>query len=431
MQPEQLAGLAGQAPDPARQRVLAHAVEGAEHHRLAAVAHRLVARLGRVRRGQAGLLGEGQVDVARPVRLEQGRVARERGRDAHLLRAEVHVGQRGPGLGPDQAPDPRRRPEDEPGVARLVAAGPAAEGREQAAVAAVGPDREGVEPQLAERVAELAAAAAARATTWPGRGRCRRPAPAPRSAAAARGCPALEEGREPGRLEREAVVHAVLGVDLGDQRRLDPVPAGPQPLERGRVDRDAVPLHAGRGGHVAAPQQRLAERLGGVPPAGEDLRQHRRQEPRQRVHVGRAVGEQRATLLGACTARPAWRGPASPSSRRPPCRRGRATPSRPAGPSRTGPGGRSWRPGTRRTGRGRAPASASRGRGSSPARRWRSRRRTGPARRAGTAAGRARAGRATAAAPARCAARAPPCTCGSGRSPSGARNSKSRHHTSR
>ena len=57
------------------------------------------------------------------------------------------------------------------------------------------------------------------------------------------------------------------------------------------------PLHARRGGHVPAPEQRLAERDLRVALTGEDARQHARQERREGIHVALAVVEN-GPLLG-------------------------------------------------------------------------------------------------------------------------------------
>ena len=176
-------------------------------------------------------------------------------------------------------------------------------------------------------------------TPWPCRGTCRRPAPAPRSPAAATGCrsprgrrrtappgSSRPRRRRSGRRPRRS------------SRALMPGPAGPEPRERRDVDRDAVPLHPRGRGHVAAPEQGLAERHPGVALAFEDRRQHRAAAAGERAHVGGAVVEQRLPLARRCRARRASRAPACPSSRRRPSRPGRTSAARrqaaPAGSAR-------------------------------------------------------------------------------------------------
>jgi hypothetical protein len=131
------ARFTGWPADAAGQGLRPYAVKRAQDGRLTALPHLGVGRLCRLRWRQACLLGEAQIHVAGAVGLEQRRVARQRGGDAHLLRAEVDVGQRHAGLRPDQRAQPGRRAEDEPAVARLVAARASAERRQQAAVAPV------------------------------------------------------------------------------------------------------------------------------------------------------------------------------------------------------------------------------------------------------------------------------------------------------
>ena len=147
-----------------------------------------------------------------------------------------------------------------------------------------------------------------------------------------------EVGGEAVGLEGRALVDAVARVDLRDQPRLDPAPAGPEARQHGGVDRDAGPLHAGGRGHVAAAEQRLAER-------GARHRAGGRGWP---AACAAGVRRARQRRLGSSrgspgarpptTARRAGRGRASRSSRRRPWRRGRATAARRAGPRRTGVG---------------------------------------------------------------------------------------------
>jgi hypothetical protein len=103
---------------------------------------------------------------------------------------------------------------------------------------------------------------------------------------------------EPVGLERRAVVHAVVSVDLGDQVELDGLPAAPQPLQQVGVDRHAGLFHPGDGRGVPAAQQRMAEALG----TAADGRQHPLQQRPERVDVGLAVVQQRRPL-GRCPAR--------------------------------------------------------------------------------------------------------------------------------
>ena len=85
MEPEQVAGLDRPAAQLAGQRLGAHAVKRAQNGRLAPVPDQAVGGLGGALGGQSRSNGEGQVDVAGPVGLEQGLIPAQGGGNANLL----------------------------------------------------------------------------------------------------------------------------------------------------------------------------------------------------------------------------------------------------------------------------------------------------------------------------------------------------------
>src|SRR5262249_9080265 len=85
--------------------------------------------LGGILRDGASLLGEFQIWIPAAVGRLHGGVARQRCRDSELLLAPVDVGDSVAGRWLNEAAQPHGRPEDEPGIAGLVAPGLRAERR--------------------------------------------------------------------------------------------------------------------------------------------------------------------------------------------------------------------------------------------------------------------------------------------------------------
>ena len=88
--------------------------------------------------------------------------------------------------------------------------------------------------------------------------------------------------------ERCPVIHAIVLIDVGDERRLDVLPLRLQQREGRNIDRDTAPLDRRRRLHEAPPQQR---------PREIDLERHTGEELRQRVDVALAVVEDPGPLL--------------------------------------------------------------------------------------------------------------------------------------
>ena len=179
-------------------------------------------------------------------------------------------------------PAPDTRAKNESGVARLIPSGACAERRQQTSVSTVAADGEVGQPQLRQRVAQLAQRGDFRmrprrlaesiiAEIEPAAGETR-----PGNARPA------EPLREPLGLEGAAFEDAIGRVDLGDQALLNAFPVHPQPGQRSGIDRYAISFDPRRRRHVSAAQQ-------GARPV--DRRQHPRQQPRQRVNVLLAIVE--------------------------------------------------------------------------------------------------------------------------------------------
>src|SRR5262252_1947625 len=92
---------------------------------------------GGLRRHRTRLLRELEIRITALIRGEHVRVARQCGSNSELLLAVVEVSERAPWRRLDKVPKPDRRPKNESGSARCVAAGFRAERAQQHAVASV------------------------------------------------------------------------------------------------------------------------------------------------------------------------------------------------------------------------------------------------------------------------------------------------------
>ena len=109
MSSQQIAGDDAGLGNPQRQRLPFHAVLDRQHALLEKLALRAVRRLGGVLRHGAGLLGEGEIAVARSVGRLQRLIAGQRGGNADLLLRPVDVSDRVAGRRFDQAAQPHAR----------------------------------------------------------------------------------------------------------------------------------------------------------------------------------------------------------------------------------------------------------------------------------------------------------------------------------
>ena len=115
--------------------------------------------LSRVCRHGAGLLGEGEIRIARIISVQHCRIARERRRDAEFLLRPIDISETITRRRLDQTAQPHARAEDELGIAWLISSCSRTERGEQTAIAAIGADSEIGQAQLGERRISARAAA--------------------------------------------------------------------------------------------------------------------------------------------------------------------------------------------------------------------------------------------------------------------------------
>ena len=156
MQPDQLAPHDGRLPDSGGERLGPHAVLHSQHARLELFALCMMRALSGVCRHGAGLLGEGEIRVARIVGVQHCRIARERRRDAELLLRPIDISEAIARRRLDQPAQPHARAENELGIAWLIASCSRAERGEQAAIAAIGSNSKIGQAQLGQRGSQLA-----------------------------------------------------------------------------------------------------------------------------------------------------------------------------------------------------------------------------------------------------------------------------------
>ena len=156
VEPQEFPGLAQGLTDPLGQGTGFHAILDRQHAGLELIPRGLMAFLGDVLRNGPGLLGEGQVGIPRTIGVHHQGVSGERRRDTELLLGPVHIGQALARIRPDQPPQPRGGPEDEPAIAGLVAAGSCPEGGQEDTVAPVGANGQFREAHLGQGRAQLA-----------------------------------------------------------------------------------------------------------------------------------------------------------------------------------------------------------------------------------------------------------------------------------
>ena len=109
-----------------------------------------------LRRDRTGLLCERQIRIAGSVGRLHVAVAGQRRRDAEFLLRPIHIGDAVPGGGLIRPRSQTDGPKYEFRIARLIAAGAAAERRQYRAIAAVLADGEIVEPQFRQTAAQFA-----------------------------------------------------------------------------------------------------------------------------------------------------------------------------------------------------------------------------------------------------------------------------------